>query len=449
MSVLALAKLLSYAGLALLLGGAVMRRTRLSTVPLGWLGSGAALLLLGAGLEIGSTLIDLGFTAPSDVADFLGTTRTGQAALLRLIGAALLLAAELQSAERERGWRWLSLIGAGLLLWGVASAGHAGEKGGGWLLLDAVHAGAAAVWVGGVLGLARAAWERRPPTPDTVRRFTGLALSCIGVLTLSGVAALLSDVPLAFLWPALWGSSWGVTLLIKLGVLGAALLSSIWVRRALYGHGRALYARPAPSRAHPLLLESALLLGVLGASGALATTPPPSTAQIQTQTTPVSVRLAGQLLSGQLVLSGSGDVELTLRPALPDVSAKLIMTDHPMPEQALPLETAGGALQGQTRLWMSGTLALGAVSGHSANAADVSVLTVSAERSHAAPRLLAGPAALHAKWEAPAPPRPVPSWPPIPTSAPERSDCQKPVQAALEASGPDSKRQARAALRSL
>ena len=206
--------------------------------------------------------------------------------------------------------------------------------------------------MGGVLGLARSAWGRRPPTPDTTRRFTGLALSCIGVLALSGVAALLSDVPLASLWPALWGSSWGVTLLIKVGVLATALLSSVLVRRALYG--QSLHGRPAPSRTHPLLLESALLIGVLGASGALATTPPPSTAQLQPQTIAVSVTLAGQALSGQLVLSGSGDLELTLRPALPGVSARLSMTDHPMPDQVLPLQTAGGALRGQTRLWMSG-----------------------------------------------------------------------------------------------
>ena len=336
LSGLALAKLLTYLGLSLLLGGSVMRRTRLAMVPLGWLGLGAGLILIGALLDVGSTLIDLGFTAPGDVADFLATTRTGRAAVVRVIGAALVLAAGLQ------GWWWLGLGAGGLTLWGAASAGHAGELGGVWLILDMAHAGAAAIWVGGVLALAY-----RRPSLETGRRFTVVALSCIGVLVASGVAATLCHVPLASLWPALWGSTWGVALLIKLGLLLTVVPVSVLVRRSL---GSGWLA--------PLLLESALLIGVLGVSGALATSPPPSTALRQRQVVPVAVRLGQQSLGGQLVLSGPGDAELTLTPALPDVRASLIMLDHAMPDQSLALRTAGGTLSGQTQLWMSGNWAL-------------------------------------------------------------------------------------------
>lgn len=341
MSWLALAKLLTYLGLALLLGGSVMRRTRLADLPLGWLGLGAGLVLAGGLLEVGSTLIDLGFTAPGDVADFLTTTRTGKAAIIRVIGAALLLAAGVQGG-RGRGWWLLGLGAGGLVLWGAASAGHAGEMGGVWLLLDMAHAGAAAIWVGGVLALAS-----RRPSLDTGRRFTAVALSCIGVLVVSGVIATLGHVPLASLWPALWGSTWGVALLIKLWILVTVVPVTVLVRRAL-----------TTGWLMPLLLEGALLTGVLGVSGALATSPPPSTALIQRQVVPVSVKLGGQMVGGQLVLSGPGDLELTLTPALPNLRASLVMLDHPMPDQSISLAASGGALSGQIRLWMSGDWAL-------------------------------------------------------------------------------------------
>ncbi|AWN23251.1 hypothetical protein DKM44_08445 [Deinococcus irradiatisoli] len=351
MSGLVLGKCLTYTGLALLLGGALMRRTRLAELPLGWLVAGFAALLLGAVSATGSVLLALGFSAPGDLADYLTTTRAGRATLLHLMGAALLLAAELQE-RRQPAWRALALLGGALALWGLAGAGHAAERGPFWTLLDALHAGAAAVWVGGVLALLRSR-----PTPATTHRFSGVALGCLTVLALSGAAATLAGLPLPLLWSALWGSSWGLLLLLKLGLIGAALLAAVWVRRALHGRVRA-------AKLHPLWLESALLLGVLGASGALSTTPRPTTAQIQRQTIKLNFTLDGQALSGELVLSGPGDAELSLRPALPGLRARLIMTDHPMPVQVLRLQASGDELQAQTRLWMSGHWVLALSSGN-------------------------------------------------------------------------------------
>ncbi|AZI41447.1 hypothetical protein EHF33_00660 [Deinococcus psychrotolerans] len=347
MSWLEVAKLLTYSGLAVLLGGVVVRRWRLSDAPLWWLGLGTGLIVLGAGLEVGSTLVDLGFTAPSDVADFLTSTRTGKSALVRIIGAAVLLAAALQH------WRWLEWAGGLIVLYATSNAGHAGERGGIWLLLDMLHAGAAAIWVGGVLAFALGALRGRLLSPAVTRRFTPLALSCLAVLSVSGVITVLGYIPLASLWPALWGSTWGVTLLLKLGLIELALLSAVLVRLTV----AARLSIRAPKWL-PLCLEAALLLSVLGLSGALATSPPPSTALIQRQAVPISVKLGQQTLSGQLVLSGTGDAALTLTPALPKLSAALQMLDHPMPDQPLPLETKDNQLSGQTRLWMSGNWAL-------------------------------------------------------------------------------------------
>ena len=352
MSWLALAHWLTYLGLSLLLGGGVMRRLRLSAPPLWWSSLGAGLLLLGAVVGVGSTLLTLGFTAPGDVADFLMTTRAGEAAILRLIGAALLLAAELQGRQVI----WSNLIffaGAAAALFGVAYDGHAGEKGGVSTALDLLHAGAAAIWVGGVLALALDSWRRRSPTPELTGKFTRLALSCLGVLLLSGVAATLSHVPLDSVWPAMLGSTWGLALLFKLEFLALALLAALLVRRALHARRKA-----------PLWIEGLLLLGVLGMSGALSTQPPPTLAVIQPQRRVVSFKLGQQQLSGQLVLSGPGDLDLRLVPAIAGVEARLIMTDHPMPDQRLELQADDGELRAQTRLWMSGNWVLELSKGH-------------------------------------------------------------------------------------
>ncbi|WP_293911390.1 CopD family protein [Deinococcus sp.] len=341
MSALVAAQTLTALGLSLLLGSAALDALRIARLPLWWSGLGAALLLTGAGLEVGSTLNELGLGLP-DLLDFLQSTPQGRLALLRGLLAVLLLAAEVQS------WSWLAWPCWALLLWAVGRAGHAGELGGVWVPVAALHAGAAAIWVGGVLGLVL-----RPPDLAATRRFTRLALSCLGALLLSGVAASLSHLPAALVWAALRGSTWGLTLLLKLGLLGLALLAALLVRRALTDRATGVQAR----RTH-LIAEAALLLGVLGASGALATTPPPVTAQFQRQVVPVAVTLAAQPISGQLVLSGPGDVELRVSPALSGLGARLLMQGHPMPAQTLDMQPDGRGLRARTRVWMTGQFQL-------------------------------------------------------------------------------------------
>jgi copper resistance protein D len=341
MTPLAAAQMFTALGLSLLLGGAALRLLRIAALPLWWAALGSVLLILGAGLEVGSTLAALGLST-ADLLDFVQATPQGRSSLLRTILALTLLAAEVQS------WAWLAWPCRALLLWAVGRSGHAGVVGGVWVTVAALHAGAAATWVGGVLGLVL-----YPPDLAATRRFSVLALSCLGVLSLSGLAASLSHVPPASLWAALRGSTWGLILLLKLGLLALALLSALFVRRALLG--REGMARSGRAR---LITEGALLLGVLGASGALATTPPPVTALLQRQVVPVALRLGGQALNGQLVLSGPGDVELRLKPALSGLSAKLLMLDHPMPAQTLDLQPDGqadrGGLVARTRVWMTG-----------------------------------------------------------------------------------------------
>ncbi|GAA5512175.1 hypothetical protein Dcar01_00889 [Deinococcus carri] len=253
---LAAAKLLTFLGVLLLVGGTFARRalTPARPSPAG-LGVGLGLLILGAALEVGGTLADLGFLTPGDVLAYLTDTGPGRAALTRVMGAVLLLAAELS------GWPvLLAALAAATLLWGEAGGGHGGTHGLLTRLLTALHAGAMAVWLGGVLAL------RTHPVPDPAlaRRFTPLALTCVGVLGLSGLWLTWTHAgPLL----ALPDSGYGRALLLKLALAALALLAAVAVRRA--------FARGQPVRPR-LGLEAALLLGVLGVTAGLTTLPPPS-----------------------------------------------------------------------------------------------------------------------------------------------------------------------------
>ncbi|WP_019585688.1 CopD family protein [Deinococcus apachensis] len=253
---LAAAGFLTALGTLLLVGGAFARRAFTPAHPRpGWLALGFALLVLGAALEVGWTLSDLGFLTFPDVLAYVTTTAPGRAALTAVMGGALLLAAELS------GWPgWLSVLPAALFLWGVAGEGHGGSHGPGTRVLTVLHVGAMGVWLGGVLALLTVPG----PTPALARRFTPVALTCVALLVGTGI---LLTVRHAGNLLALPESLYGRTLLVKLGVAALTLLAAVLVRRA-FARGRAV-------RRH-LALETLLLLGVLGVSAALGTTSPPT-----------------------------------------------------------------------------------------------------------------------------------------------------------------------------
>lgn len=254
LSLLTAAHLLGLTGLVLLGGGVLTRRTLTPGHPsLGWVATGSVLTLLGSALEVGATLHALGFLTPGDAATYLTDTGPGRAALTRVLGAALLLTTELQ------GWSaFLSATFAAALLWGEAGSGHGAVHGTAVRLLTALHTGAMTVWLGGVLALLL----HPTPAPDLARRFTPVALVCVGLLVYSGTGLTLEhtgQLPSA-------GHLYGQTLLLKLGLFALALLAALSVRRAFR---RGLSPRPR------LAAEALLLLAVLGLTSVLVTTPPP------------------------------------------------------------------------------------------------------------------------------------------------------------------------------
>ncbi|WP_102124858.1 CopD family protein [Deinococcus planocerae] len=254
----AAASLLTFAGLALLLGGALARRRLAGLVGAlpggwpGWQGAGALLIALGVALHVGGTLTALGFTAPADVLAYLTSTVPGRAALTTLLGAAVLLTGE--------GWGRSTVpvgLGAAVTLWGVGGdlpmrAAHA------------LHAGAMAAWTGGVLVLS---CGRGTNWRAAARAFTPVALGGVVLLSLTGLFMGLHHAGPAQAWP---GSGYGTTLLLKLGVFAATLVTAVGVRRTLAPH-TASFPRAA------LMVEAGLLLAVLGVTAVLVGSVPPRT----------------------------------------------------------------------------------------------------------------------------------------------------------------------------
>ncbi|CAM3955055.1 CopD family protein [Deinococcus marmoris] len=251
-----LPRLLLYLGAVLLVGGVAARRVLTPGHPgLVWPGAGLVLLVLGGGLGVYTTLAALGFTAPADILDYLTDTVGGRAVLILWIGGLVLLAAEIAELT------WLATLGAsGVLLWGLAGIGHGASHGQLVHVLHTLHAGAMCLWVGGVFALL----TRRGATAALARKFTPYALGSVLVLGVSGVWMSLEHAGNLLQLPA---SGYGRTLLLKVALVGLALLVAVVVRRAFaVGQG----VRPR------LAAEALTLLAVLGVTASLSGQAPPT-----------------------------------------------------------------------------------------------------------------------------------------------------------------------------
>jgi copper transport protein len=126
----------------------------------------------------------------------------------------------------------LSLAGAlvaGTVALGIpALAGHAGQTSprGAAILFDWVHVAAAAVWVGGLIGLL-VLWRSLPQARRVaglavcVPRFSNVAFVSVLALVGFGVGSSLLHLPTL---SSLWQTSYGLALVAKIGLLGVTLL---------------------------------------------------------------------------------------------------------------------------------------------------------------------------------------------------------------------------------
>ncbi|SEJ45459.1 copper resistance CopC/CopD family protein [Demequina mangrovi] len=178
---------------------------------------GLALRIVGRSAVIAGGSLSEGLGADA-LGDALAGSFAGVAGLQAAGGALMLLGAWRSAAASAGAIAGVLLAGAGHVLGGHS---HTAEPRALVLAADIAHLAAAAVWVGGAVTLAavmrRRGREDRPPAAAAMAsRFGVAAAASVVVVGIAGVALTwaIVDEP-----SDLWTSSWGVTLLVKAGLV--------------------------------------------------------------------------------------------------------------------------------------------------------------------------------------------------------------------------------------
>lgn len=291
------ARLASYLGMASLVGGwvflavawpagAAVRRTRLVLWSALVVGLGGT--ILGVGAQAALRRRDLDALGAWDAWQDVAQSTFGRAWLAR---AALLLAAGAvvaglrhggEAAARSAAWRvGAAAVGVGMLRT-PGYAGHAteGPNAAFGSIADLAHLLGVATWIGGLLLLAVVVLPRgrAGELAVVVPRFSRLAM---GAVTVTVVAGLLLSWQLVGGVHDLVATPFGRTLLLKVGVvaaaLGAAFASKRWVdgrlRLAVTLRGDAVTIRPFVLS---VTAEVLLAVGAIGVASVLAGTTPPT-----------------------------------------------------------------------------------------------------------------------------------------------------------------------------
>jgi copper transport protein len=161
----------------------------------------------------------------ADLSPFAGGTRFGIAWVwMTLGGAALVGLLTLAWLTRSRRPLWPALAVSLALASGYSLSGHSASEPNASALTvaaDWVHIASAAVWVGGLVGLATIGWRLdRESRNRAFLRFSRLASMLVGVVVAAGVYLGLLRLPAL---NDLWSTGYGRVLLLKLALVGAAL----------------------------------------------------------------------------------------------------------------------------------------------------------------------------------------------------------------------------------
>jgi copper transport protein len=198
----------------------------------------------------------------------------GSFGLSAAIAAAALLLALLSHRAGEVGAKAMSfgaLVGVGLAL---ATTGHAATASPRWLTAPAVfmHGVALAFWVGSLAPLALAMREPRQTAVGVLTRFSRIIPFAVAALLASGL--LLAIVQLERV-DALWTTSYGRVLAVKLVLVALLLAIALWNRVRLtprIGQGRVGSRRQMRLT---IVAELILVAVILGVVGLWRFTPPP------------------------------------------------------------------------------------------------------------------------------------------------------------------------------
>jgi copper transport protein len=181
-----------------------------------------------------------------------------------------------------------ALAAAAACLLVPATVGHAGQTSprGLSITFDWFHLAAGSVWVGGLIGLvvlaaSLPAARRVAGLVVCVPRFSNTAFVSVLVLIGAGIGSSVQHLPTL---ASLWQTSYGKALLVKIGLLGAALLlASVNLLRTV-PRFKASAQRPELGAPTASLLrrlvagESLLVSGAVLAAAVLSSLPPPSKA---------------------------------------------------------------------------------------------------------------------------------------------------------------------------
>jgi len=258
-----------------------------------------------------------------DVVSAVLDTRYGQVVAVRTVVALLLVltAIALRSlGSRTRDLEVVAGLAAAALVVTPALSGHARVSGGVSLLSDVAHVTAASIWTGGlafvVIGLLVAREDRWPLASSCVPRFSTFAVGSVAVLLLAGV---LNGYLQVKSWNALWNTTYGQLLIVKVALILPLLMLGAFNNRFAVPNIRA-GATSEPERRRFLRLAAAeigVMLVIVGVTAALVSEPPAKAAIAQA---PVTGQPRGELLAGPFHLgveatpgtAGTNDIVLTV-----------------------------------------------------------------------------------------------------------------------------------------
>jgi copper transport protein len=313
------ARLLGFVGLTIVVGAGLFaamaaatladRRATRQLLMGGWIallvGTLASFGLYGASVVAGS----LSDAVSPDVWQQVAETRTGRLLLVRLVlvvtfGVVLWLAVRRRSVRSTTWWQALAVAVALGTVLSVPSAGHASAQSPRslWVLVDGVHLGGVAIWLGGLLLLATggSVWFTSPDGERTVRRFSAIATVAVPVIVVTGS---LQTLELAGGIDGLTDTSWGRTLLVKLSIVSVLV--------AVGGVSRWLLRNVSvQSLRGSVLAEAALGVVVLGVAASLVSLPPRPLDQGEIFS--ASLAQAGVLVDVTLTPGRIGDNEVHL-----------------------------------------------------------------------------------------------------------------------------------------
>ena len=211
----------------------------------------------------------------SDLSPFAESTRFGIAFLLTTLGYGVCLTILATAWALDLpALRWPAFLLAIALAWGYSLSSHQATEPNASLLgelADWVHLVAAMLWVGGVLTLAVVVWPLAPHMRRAAfLRFSRVAIGLVGVLVVAGVVVAIERLPEL---DDLWDTSYGRTLLVKIGLVFVALS---------WGGMHHMVVRPRLERGDgvhavrwSLLAESSVAVAVLLAAAVLVNGAPP------------------------------------------------------------------------------------------------------------------------------------------------------------------------------